>query len=113
MLVLQTDFKVKSANRAFYDKFSLLPEEVENKTLFELGSGQWNIPRLREVLNEIVAKNGSFKNIQISNTFPEIGEKIMLLNARFIIQKTNREKLILLAVEDITEVSGYYLKENT
>ncbi len=113
MLVLQTDFKVKSANRAFYDKFSLLPEEVENKTLFELGSGQWNIPRLREVLNEIVANNGSFKNIQISNTFPEIGEKIMLLNARFIIQKTNREKLILLAVEDITEVSGYYLKENT
>ncbi|HQW21906.1 MAG TPA: CheR family methyltransferase [Bacteroidia bacterium] len=113
MLVLHTDFKVKSANKAFYEIFSLRPEETENKILFDLGNGQWNIPKLREQLNEIVDNNGSFKNVQVSGTFSEIGEKILLVNARFIIQKTIQEKLILLAVEDISEISGYYLKENT
>ena len=113
MLVLHTDFRVKSANTSFYNKFHLQKSETEGKVLFELGNRQWNIPKLRELLNELVTRSRGFKNLEVSGTFPDIGEKTMLLNANLIVQNANREKLILLAIEDITELSSYYIKENS
>ncbi len=112
MLVLNKNLYVKFANKSFYKKFLVKKENVEGKFLFELGNKQWNIPKLREELNDIFSRNSSFENLEVTHTFPEIGEKIMLLNAHLIIQKANSEKLILLAIEDITERSNYYLKEN-
>lgn len=111
MLVLYNDFRVKSANKSFYKKFLVSKEETEGSYLFELGNKQWNILKLREQLNDVVSSKNSFKNFEVTHTFPGIGEKIMLLNAHPIIQKVNSEQLILLAIEDITERSRYYLKE--
>ena len=112
MLVLNKNLYVKSANKSFYKKFLVKKEETEGKFLFELGNNQWNIPTLRELLNDVVSKNSSFQNFEVTHTFPGIGEKIMLLNAHLIIQKTHSEQLILLAIEDITTRTRYYLKEN-
>ena len=104
MLVLHKDLSIKSANKSFYKKFLVKKEETEGVSLFELGNKQWNIPKLRKVLHDIISKNSSFENFEVTHTFPDIGEKIMLLNAHLIIQKTHREQLILLAIADITEV---------
>ncbi len=104
MLVLHKDFRIKSANKSFYKKFLVKKEETEGMSLFELGNKQWNIPKLRKVLNDIISKNSSFENFEVIHTFPGIGEKIMLLNAHLIIQKAHREQLILLAIADVTEV---------
>jgi two-component system CheB/CheR fusion protein len=76
-----------------------------------LGEGQWNIPALRKLLGTLLSKNTNFENFEVTHTFPGLGEKIMLLNASRIIQKTHREKLILLAIEDITERTRYHRKE--
>ena len=111
MLILNKDFHVKSANKSFYKKFLVEKEDTEGKLLFDLGNKQWNIPKLRGVLNDIISKNSSFENFEVTHTFSGIGEKIMLLNAHLIIQKVNSEQLILLAIEDITDRSRYYLKE--
>ncbi|MFV8373289.1 CheR family methyltransferase [Flavobacterium sp. LB2P6] len=111
MLILNENFHVISANKSFYKKFLVDKEETEGKLLFDLGDKQWNIPKLREELNEIISKNNSFENFEVTHTFSAIGEKIMLLNAHLIIQKTNKEQLVLLAIEDITDRSRYYLKE--
>ncbi|MFV5692155.1 CheR family methyltransferase [Flavobacterium sp. LT1R49] len=111
MLILNKNFHVISANKSFYKKFLVDKEETEGKLLFDLGNKQWNIPKLGQVLNEIISKNNSFENFEVTHTFSGIGEKIMLLNAHLIIQKTNKEQLILLAIEDITDRSRYYLKE--
>ncbi|MFV5701278.1 CheR family methyltransferase [Flavobacterium sp. XS2P12] len=111
MLILNKNFHVISANKSFYKKFLVDKEETEGKLLFDLGNKQWNITKLREVLNDILSKNTSFENFEVTHTFSGIGEKIMLLNAHLIIQKTNSEPLILLAIEDITDRSRYYLKE--
>ncbi|MFV5699696.1 CheR family methyltransferase [Flavobacterium sp. ZT3R17] len=111
MLILNKNFHVISANKSFYKKFLVDKEETEGKLLFDLGNEQWNITKLRQVLNEIISKNSSFENFEVTHTFSGIGEKIMLLNAHLIIQKTNSEQLILLAIEDITDRSRYYLKE--
>ena len=111
MLVLNKDFHVISANKSFYKKFLADKMETEGKLLFDLGDKQWNIAKLREVLNDILSKNNSFENFEVTHTFSSIGERIMLLNAHLIVQKTNSKPLILLAIEDITDRSRYYLKE--
>ncbi len=104
MIVLDKNFCVKSANNSFYKQFNVKEDEVRGIQLFNVGNRQWNIPHLRKLLEEIIPKNSSFHDYEVSHVFPDIGEKIMLLNANRIIQKTNREPLILLAIRDITEL---------
>jgi len=103
MIVLDKNLRVKSANITFYETFNVKKEETEGILLYNLGNKQWNIPRLRELLEDILPKNTHFNHFEITHTFPSIGEKTMLLNARHIVQKMNHEELILLAISDITE----------
>ncbi|MDD5669037.1 MAG: PAS domain-containing protein [Candidatus Omnitrophica bacterium] len=104
LLVLDGDLKVVSASKSFYDFFKVLPEETEKQLIYDLGNRQWDIPKLRELLEEILPKTTSFDNFEVGHDFPGIGKRIMLLNAREIYQKSpDRKKLILIAIEDITE----------
>ncbi len=112
ILILDKNFNVKSANTSFYKKFQVENEEIEGKLLFDLGNKQWDIPSLREILKTILEQNSTFENFEVKSSFSGIGGKIMLLNARLINQKTSSEKLILLAIVDITEQSRFYIKEN-
>ncbi|MGZ4099684.1 MAG: ATP-binding protein, partial [Bacteroidia bacterium] len=111
MLILDNNLHVKSANKSFYKKFLVSKEETEGMSLYELDNKQWDIPKLHELLNDIVVHNTDFKNLEITHKFQKTGERIMLLNAHRIIQKTHGENLILLAIEDITERTRHYIKE--
>ncbi len=103
MIVLDKNLRVKSANKTFYKIFNVKEEDTEGMLLYDLGNKQWNIPRLRELLEDILPRNSHLHNFEITHTFPFIGEKTMLLNAQRIIQKMNHEELILVAFSDITE----------
>jgi two-component system CheB/CheR fusion protein len=103
MLILDKNLRVKSANKAFYKTFEVKEAETEGMLVYDLGNGQWNIARLREFLEDIILKNTYIRDFEVSHNFPRIGEKIMLLNANRIIQKTHREQLILLVISDVTE----------
>jgi two-component system CheB/CheR fusion protein len=103
MLVLDKNLRVKSANHTFYKSYHTNPEETEGVLLYDLGNKQWNIPRLRELLEDILPQNSHFHDFEITHNFPSIGIKTMLLNARRILQKSNHEELILLAIADVTE----------
>lgn len=103
MLVLDKNLRVKSANKTFYQVFNVNKGETEGMLLYDLGNKQWNIPRLRELLEDILPKNSHFHDFEITHNFPFISEKTMLLNARRIVQKVNHEELILLAFTDVTE----------
>lgn len=103
LIVLDKNLRIKSANRTFYKKFNAKIVDTEGMLLYDLGNKQWDIPLLRELLEEILPKNTHFNDLEITHTFPDIGEKTMLLNAKRIIQKRNHEELILLAISDITE----------
>jgi two-component system CheB/CheR fusion protein len=103
LIVLNAELKVASANNAFYKTFHVLPEGTEGKPLYDLGKRQWDIPALRTLLEEILPENTKFEDFRIEHDFPNIGKKIMLLNARKLIDKSGQAKLILLAMEDITE----------
>lgn len=111
MIILDSQLHVKSANKSFYKKFSVSVEETEGMPLFELGNNQWNIPQLRILLLDMLSKNSNIENFEVTHVFPKLGEKVMRLNASRIIQKIHREKLILLAIEDITELTHFYSLE--
>lgn len=103
LIVLDKNLRVKLANKRFYKLFKTKAEDTEGMLLYDLGNKQWNIPRLRELLEEILPSNTHFHDFEITQTFPDIGKKTMVLNARRIIQKRNHEELILLAIADISE----------
>ena len=105
LVVLSSDLRVQRANTAFYQCFGMTPQDTEGRALVELGSGQWNIPQLRTLLEQVLANNQSFSNFEVQQTFSRIGHKIMLLNARRLLRERERpgEPMLLLAMEDISE----------
>ncbi len=107
LVVLDSEFKVLKANDSFYRVFKVKPEETEGVLIYDLGNGQWNIPRLRELLEDILPKNSTFHDLEVEHTFESIGPKIMHLNARRIYREFNHTRLILLAIEDVTEREFY------
>jgi len=104
MLILDKDIRIKSANKSFYKIFHVTEVECIGISLFSLGNNQWNIPRLRELLEEIVPRNIRVHNFEVEHTFPVIGRRIMLLNAHRIIHQGKNEELIVLTIIDISEV---------
>lgn len=104
MLILDKDMRIKSANKSFCKMFKVTEDESIGKSLFRLNSHQWNIPRLRELLEDIVAKNIRFQDFEVDHDFTGIGNKVLLLNGHRIVQQTKNEELIVLTLVDITEV---------
>src|SRR5436305_2030520 len=102
LLMLDTTLRVHSANRAFYQTFHVSLEETENRLIYELGNGQWDIPALRTLLEDIVPKNSVFSDFELEHTFPVLGRRVMLLNARKL-KAGNHGELLVLAMEDVTE----------
>lgn len=102
-LILNKELKVLSANRTFYVFFQTTREFTEGKMVYELGSGQWNIPKLRILLEDILPKNTHFDDFRVEHEFPGIGLRIMMLNARQVHTTDQKTPIILLAMEDITK----------
>jgi PAS domain S-box-containing protein len=103
LLVLDADLKIIFANHNFFTTFKVNPDETIGSFIYDLGNKQWNIPKLRELLEDILPKKEAFDNFEVAHKFKDIGQKIMLLNARQIYRKDINSKIILLAIEDITE----------
>jgi PAS domain S-box-containing protein len=103
LLVLDTDLKIISANRNFYKTFKVSPGETIGSFIYDLGNKQWDIPELRKLLEEVLPEKEAFDDFEVAHNFQDIGHKIMLLNARQIYRKDISAKMILLAIEDITE----------
>ncbi len=103
LIVLDQDLRVVTASRSFYEFFKVKPEETEGQLIYNLGNNQWDIPDLRELLEEILPQKTTFDNYEVEHEFATIGRRIMLLNARQIQRVLGKERIILLAIEDITE----------
>jgi PAS domain S-box-containing protein len=104
LIILYEDFSIALASLSFYQAFQVTPKETVGQFIYDLGNRQWDIPKLRELLEEILPKTTSFDNFEIQHNFPHIGKKIMLLNARRIYLQKNKTKLILITIKDITEL---------
>jgi two-component system, chemotaxis family, CheB/CheR fusion protein len=90
-----------SPDAHFYQAFGVTPEETDGRLVYELGNGQWNIPRLRTLLEAILPQENSFRDFEVDHVFERIGRRRMLLNGRKVWTPENRSELILLVIEDI------------
>jgi len=109
ILILDKDLRVMTANHSFYLTFQVEPKDTEKKIVYELGDGQWDIPALRKLLEDILPKNTFFRGFEVTHDFPTIGHKVMMLNARRIYKGETGSAgtfppIILLAMEDVTEI---------
>ena len=103
LIVLSKDLRVVTANQAYYRNFGVTPDAMENKSFYELQNGLWNIPRLRELLEEILAKNSVLNDFEVAYEAAGVDPRILLVNARTVISKDPDAHLILLAIDDVTE----------
>jgi len=102
LLMLDTSLRVQSANRAFYQTFKVSAEDTENQLIYELGNGQWDIPALRTLLEDVIPTSSVFNDFELEHTFPAIGRRVMLLNGRRL-RAGKHAELLVLAMEDVTE----------
>ena len=102
LVVMDTSLRVLTANRAFYEMFQVAPAETEQRLIYEIGNGHWNIESLRSLLEEALLNNSQTQDFEVEQDFEQIGHKTILLNVRKILQ-ANQEEMLLLAINDITE----------
>ncbi len=102
LLVLDENLCVISANPAFYHTFKTSAREAERRLIYKLGGGQWNIPALRKLLEEVLPRNAAFENFKVKHEFPGLGPRSMFLNARRLKGEAGEPGMILLAFEDVT-----------
>jgi PAS domain S-box-containing protein len=103
LIALDQDLRVVTASRSFYEVFKVTPNETVGQLIYDLGNKQWDMPKLRELLETILPQKTTFDNYEVEHDFATIGLRIMLLNARQIKRGRGKERIILLAIEDITE----------
>jgi len=104
LIVLDGHLRVRTANDAFYKIFELEKQETEGRPFYEIGNGRWNIPRLKLLLENMLPKDAALRDFEVErHTSEGIRAKTMLLNAREIRQRDG-ERMILLAIDDITEL---------
>jgi PAS domain S-box-containing protein len=103
LLVLDSELRVIAASRSFYETFQVARQETEGQLLYTLGDGQWDIPALRTLLDEVLPQEWVLEGFEVEHDFPKIGRRIMLLNARTVISEANAHTALLLAIEDISE----------
>ena len=102
-IVLRGDLRVNSANEAFYKAFKVARDQTEGCLIYELGNHQWDIPKLRTMLEDILPRNSFFDDFEVTHDFPHIGRRTMLLNARRLNLEDGTPPMILLSIEDMTE----------
>jgi two-component system CheB/CheR fusion protein len=99
LLILDKDLRVLSANRSFYKMFNTANEQTVGKFIYELDDKNWEIPKLRELLEQIIPQNNFFEDYEVEFNFVNAGRKKLLLNARQIFHAEEETKLILLAIQ--------------
>ena len=103
LVILSQNLHVLKANKTFYDTFLAVREETEGRLIYDLGNGQWNIPKLRDLLEGIIPAHTTFRDFEVTHEFERVGRKVMLLNASEIFNPNAQARSILLAIEDVTD----------
>jgi PAS domain S-box-containing protein len=103
MLVLDETLHVRTVSRAFCGVFGVSREDAEGQFIYDLGNGQWDIPALRTLLERVTKEGKDFQDFEVAHDFPQLGRRVMLINARKLSAEENDPPLVLMAIEDITE----------
>jgi two-component system, chemotaxis family, CheB/CheR fusion protein len=104
LVILNQHLQVIQANKSFYETFHAVRQDTEQRLIYDLGNGQWNIPKLRELLENILPAHSTIRDFEVTHEFEHVGQKVMLLNASEIFNPNAQARTILLSIEDVTEL---------
>ena len=107
LMVLDSELKVVRASQSFYQTFKVRPDQVERVSIFDVGNSQWNIPKLKELLEDILPEKNVVHDVEVEHVFESVGRKVLRMNARRLFRTSDQTRLILLAMEDVTEREYY------
>jgi two-component sensor histidine kinase len=102
VLVFDKELRVIAASLSFYTVFKVSPQDTQGRRLYELGDGQWDIPKLRVLLEKIIPEQGVMEDYEVEHEFPGIGHRTMRLNAQQVFYEGGADTTILLGIEDVT-----------
>ena len=100
--MLDRDLRVVAASRSFYQTFGVVPDDTLGRLFYDLAGGQWNIPALRELLEEVIPERRTIEAYEIEHDFASVGRRTLLLNARQVVDEAHPDSALLLAIEDVT-----------
>lgn len=103
LLVLDPGLRVVEAHVVFSHTFGATEAEPEGQTLFQLGESRWDTPRLSMLLEAVLPHGGRFEGFDVEHDFPQVGRKVMVLDARRVSRDEGGEPMVLLSIEDVTE----------
>lgn len=103
LVVLDRDLRVVSASRSFYRTFAMEPGNTIGRMFYQLDDGQWDIPALRKLLEDVIPSHRTIEAYEVEHDFGKIGRRIMLLNARQVSDQAHPDSTLLLAIEDVTQ----------
>lgn len=103
MLVLDESLRVQNASRSFFETFKVDRHETIGRLVYELGDGQWDIPDLRMLLQQVLPKSTAVVDFEVEHEFPRIGRRTMLLTARTLSHPDNAGLSLLLSMVDATD----------
>ncbi len=103
LVVLDKDLRIERANQAFYDTFKVTEQDTIGHTFYEIGNQQWDIPTLKTLLEDVLPSKSEIRNFEVSHKFEQIGDKIIMLNARTLEWEGQKKHLILIGLHDLTE----------
>jgi two-component sensor histidine kinase len=105
LIVLDKDLRAIAASRSFYVKFATNPDDIRGKRFYELGNGEWDIPKLRLLLERVIPDHSTMDDCEIEHDLPRAAKCVLLLSANIVVYEKGH-KNILLSIEDITIQRG-------
>jgi two-component system, chemotaxis family, CheB/CheR fusion protein len=111
LLVLDAGLRVVSANPAFGRAFAISSPDIQGQVVYKLNGGQWDIPGLRQLLEDVLPRNSAFEDFKVEHDFPSLGHKVLLLNARRLEQESDLPGMILLAIEEVRAPDGHSTRD--
>jgi two-component system CheB/CheR fusion protein len=103
VVILDAELRIVAASRSFCQTFQVASAIIEGRPHYESARQQWEVPGLRQLVDNVLSKNAQFLDVRVEHDFPNIGHKVLLLNARRMIGANRHLPLVLLAIEDITQ----------
>jgi chemotaxis protein methyltransferase CheR len=102
LIVLDRNLRVVAASRSFHRTFGIKPAEARGRPFYELSSGEWHVPALRRLLENVISRDLVIEAYEIELDLPNVGRRRMLLNARQILDEKSPDTVLLLGLEDVT-----------
>jgi PAS domain S-box-containing protein len=113
LLLLDEHFIVVAASDSFCRAFGIAFDATTGRSVFEIGAGEWNAPRLKSLLSATLSGQADIEAYELDLDRPGRERRILMLRAQRLDYGEEAATSVLLTVTDVTDVrASEKLKDN-